>query len=322
MCGSQNLMKPEEESQDSFVMPRSRFRSQMYRTEMCRFVDKPGGCPKGAACGFAHSNEELNPRPDLRKTSICSAWLTGTCRLPKERCGFAHGDEDRKYTALYQRMLPSSEEWKGDNKSTSDDALSTRAESLEDCFGPPGLSFLDSDTTLDTFATSLTSYPHVFGQDSPGLNIFNDRSFAPPAREHNYPPPPPPARSAFQPERVNQRQTGMFDSYGMPAPFMKGLTHQDPIAWPLKAGASFGAVAPPNFPPPLSSPWPGSAEMSMASLEAHSWQEPMASAGARGDPFAPRRVNPSSSLGNWNAVQQRALPTEAPPSCRFWGRGL
>lgn len=78
---------------------------QFYKTTLCRYFGRPGGCEKGAACGFAHGTAELRTRPDLTKTSICKAWQAGTCLLPAEACCFAHGENDRKTTDLFNTVL-------------------------------------------------------------------------------------------------------------------------------------------------------------------------------------------------------------------------
>mmetsp|Transcript_53634 Transcript_53634/g.141357 ORF Transcript_53634/g.141357 Transcript_53634/m.141357 type:complete len:313 (-) Transcript_53634:51-989(-) len=225
----------EQRQQGNFVMPRSRFRSQMYRTEMCRFFTKPEGCPKGAACGFAHSLEELNSRPDLKKTSICRSWAAGKCSLPAEQCGFAHGDQDRKYTALYQRALPDGER--------GDDASSEGANSQ------------DNHPSLDTFATSRTSYPHVFGEDPPGwdFGIFNDK-------DSGFLPPPPP--QTFKDYDLNHPSARWLDGANdarealrypaaelMPTPFMKSLAHQDQFFSSLKSVSMASCASTPGLTP-------------------------------------------------------------------------
>lgn len=86
-------------------MPSSRFRSQMWKTEMCRFYSRGKTCSKGNACPFAHARTEKQGRPDLTKTSLCRNWMSGCCEFEAKDCKFAHGEEDRRYTQLYQQIL-------------------------------------------------------------------------------------------------------------------------------------------------------------------------------------------------------------------------
>ena len=60
------------------------------KTKLCAFFQR-GGCNKGRECGFAHGEQDLNVRPDLTKTVMCSAWLRRhSCRAGNS-CRFAHG---------------------------------------------------------------------------------------------------------------------------------------------------------------------------------------------------------------------------------------
>lgn len=62
------------------------------KTRLCRFHVK-GVCKLGQACGFAHTEGELQPQPDLYKTELCNDHLLGRCRRGS-RCRFAHGPEE------------------------------------------------------------------------------------------------------------------------------------------------------------------------------------------------------------------------------------
>jgi len=48
-----------------------------------------GHCHYEERCFYAHTREELVPRPDLIKTKICLSFLSGTC--VKDDCTYAHG---------------------------------------------------------------------------------------------------------------------------------------------------------------------------------------------------------------------------------------
>jgi len=62
------------------------------KTRMCPNLMQRGYCEK-ERCNFAHSEEELQPRPDLKKTRLCKFWQQGKC--PYERdCKFAHGEDE------------------------------------------------------------------------------------------------------------------------------------------------------------------------------------------------------------------------------------
>ena len=49
-------------------------------------------CTLGKNCSFAHSDKELRPLPEFKKTAICYNFRRGRCFDP--RCKFAHGEED------------------------------------------------------------------------------------------------------------------------------------------------------------------------------------------------------------------------------------
>eukprot|EP00971_Amphidinium_carterae_P321526 6391087-Amphidinium_carterae.2 len=78
------------------------FRSQLRKTALCRHYSK-GKCRYGSSCLFAHSEEELQNPPCLVKTSICKAWMEGTCPFESHLCTFAHGRDELKRTPAFQR---------------------------------------------------------------------------------------------------------------------------------------------------------------------------------------------------------------------------
>eukprot|EP00441_Pelagodinium_beii_P041254 CAMPEP_0197639582 /NCGR_PEP_ID=MMETSP1338-20131121/14164_1 /TAXON_ID=43686 ORGANISM="Pelagodinium beii, Strain RCC1491" /NCGR_SAMPLE_ID=MMETSP1338 /ASSEMBLY_ACC=CAM_ASM_000754 /LENGTH=292 /DNA_ID=CAMNT_0043212329 /DNA_START=82 /DNA_END=960 /DNA_ORIENTATION=+ len=59
---------------------------------MCKFF-LSGACERGAACGFAHSSEELKAAPDLSKTKLCPT-LVSTGRCNEQNCSFAHSKDE------------------------------------------------------------------------------------------------------------------------------------------------------------------------------------------------------------------------------------
>mmetsp|Transcript_49047 Transcript_49047/g.144730 ORF Transcript_49047/g.144730 Transcript_49047/m.144730 type:complete len:362 (-) Transcript_49047:108-1193(-) len=86
-------------SQDVSKMVRQQFR----KTEICRFWQFH--CDLGNRCPFAHGPEELLPRPDLHKTSLCGDWQRGCCRLKASRCPFAHGFTDMRSTPGFVQAM-------------------------------------------------------------------------------------------------------------------------------------------------------------------------------------------------------------------------
>jgi len=79
---------------------RSVLSTHMKKTKLCDF-HKEGRCKYGASCAFAHSSDELNDMPDLRKTRICRAFTQGNCS--NLDCKFAHGAEELKISELSYR---------------------------------------------------------------------------------------------------------------------------------------------------------------------------------------------------------------------------
>mmetsp|Transcript_90157 Transcript_90157/g.255535 ORF Transcript_90157/g.255535 Transcript_90157/m.255535 type:complete len:289 (+) Transcript_90157:40-906(+) len=65
---------------------------KLTKTKMCKF-EAWGSCSKGAQCPYAHSSDELNPLPDLRRTKLCKRLIqNGVCDNPG--CTFAHDKEE------------------------------------------------------------------------------------------------------------------------------------------------------------------------------------------------------------------------------------
>jgi len=63
-------------------------RNKFYKTTLCTFG--PAACKWGSKCHFAHSEDELVPKPDLSNTKLCPAFVqAGTCSAGRE-CPFAH----------------------------------------------------------------------------------------------------------------------------------------------------------------------------------------------------------------------------------------
>merc|ERR1719220_2351389 len=68
-----------------------------YKTSMCTVFMEAGFCPRGEACGFAHSAKQLleaQARDPKYKTAICETWkANGSCDRGSN-CIYAHGQSD------------------------------------------------------------------------------------------------------------------------------------------------------------------------------------------------------------------------------------
>lgn len=51
----------------------------------------------GNLCSFAHGEQELRSTPDFFKTSLCNAYLKGSCKMG-DKCRYAHGQDDLRKT--------------------------------------------------------------------------------------------------------------------------------------------------------------------------------------------------------------------------------
>lgn len=63
------------------------------KTKMCKFYGK-GKCCRGKSCTFAHTAEQLQPRPNFLRTQLCFKYArAGSCWLGSS-CKFAHSCEE------------------------------------------------------------------------------------------------------------------------------------------------------------------------------------------------------------------------------------
>jgi hypothetical protein len=60
-----------------------------------------GVCQFGDSCAFAHSCDELQGAPDLRKTRLCKSFVDGVCQDPD--CTFAHTEEELRSTDMFYK---------------------------------------------------------------------------------------------------------------------------------------------------------------------------------------------------------------------------
>lgn len=63
------------------------------KTRFCKFHAR-GRCRRGTQCTFAHSNEELQPRPDYFKTQLCVDFFRNASCTMAELCRYAHSPEE------------------------------------------------------------------------------------------------------------------------------------------------------------------------------------------------------------------------------------
>lgn len=77
--------------------------AQLTKTKMCAFFSR-GRCAS-TNCRYAHCVEELRTLPNLQKTKLCRAFLTGAC-TEGENCPFAHGEQDLRVTeGIYKTQI-------------------------------------------------------------------------------------------------------------------------------------------------------------------------------------------------------------------------
>jgi len=84
---------------DSASLLNSKFspqiREQFHKTKLCVF-NRNQKCSMGALCPFAHSEEELQKAPDLKKTKLCYNFFRRKCN--DANCKFAHGYAELRAT--------------------------------------------------------------------------------------------------------------------------------------------------------------------------------------------------------------------------------
>lgn len=71
---------------------------QLYKTKLC-YYHVHGTCSWGESCHHAHSLEELKPKPDLTKTSMCPK--LGECK--RRNCPYAHSREELRSTECFAK---------------------------------------------------------------------------------------------------------------------------------------------------------------------------------------------------------------------------
>ncbi|CXI82842.1 zinc finger protein, putative [Plasmodium berghei] len=91
-------------NQSPLVVTQIPRKKQFYKTKMCPWFFS-GRCDRGIDCLFAHSQEELNPIPDLSFTSLCPlAKKSGLCK--NEKCSYAHSVCELRPTGDLYKTAP------------------------------------------------------------------------------------------------------------------------------------------------------------------------------------------------------------------------
>jgi soluble cytochrome b562 len=76
--------------------------SILHKTKMCKFY-QAGMCQRGVMCGFAHSEQELHVAPDLSRTKLCPALISGNkCQNP--HCRYAHRNCEVRHLDLADKQ--------------------------------------------------------------------------------------------------------------------------------------------------------------------------------------------------------------------------
>eukprot|EP00746_Dinoflagellata_sp_MGD_P153492 gnl/MRDRNA2_/MRDRNA2_84276_c0_seq3.p1 gnl/MRDRNA2_/MRDRNA2_84276_c0~~gnl/MRDRNA2_/MRDRNA2_84276_c0_seq3.p1 ORF type:complete len:373 (-),score=65.44 gnl/MRDRNA2_/MRDRNA2_84276_c0_seq3:235-1353(-) len=83
--------------------PLKSFARTLWRTKICKHFLK-GTCRYGDKCGFAHSDDAINEKPNLVKTTMCSRFQKGCC-LKGASCQFAHGQGELKSVHEFEDAL-------------------------------------------------------------------------------------------------------------------------------------------------------------------------------------------------------------------------
>ncbi|CAD7934349.1 unnamed protein product [Amoebophrya sp. A120] len=88
-----NQKKSSDASSTISVPEKQLWKTKYCEPHLCQFRDNPSEAAR--CCPYAHSREELRPRPDFRKTSLCATFAkSGSCKNGL-KCRYAHSAEER-----------------------------------------------------------------------------------------------------------------------------------------------------------------------------------------------------------------------------------
>lgn len=76
-------------------------KTQYHKTKLCPW-HREGKCFMGASCNYAHTREELRPKPDLSKTKLCPEVVKGR-RCDRTGCRFAHDFVELRATSTFYK---------------------------------------------------------------------------------------------------------------------------------------------------------------------------------------------------------------------------
>lgn len=103
-CAERNKMPETRDAMPGMV-------PHLYKTQMCIHVSSGRPCPRGKACCYAHSKEELRPVPQVAKSRLCHNFFRkGYCKYG-HLCMYRHTRRARPRRQLgVFRMLANSNE--------------------------------------------------------------------------------------------------------------------------------------------------------------------------------------------------------------------
>mmetsp|Transcript_104714 Transcript_104714/g.165285 ORF Transcript_104714/g.165285 Transcript_104714/m.165285 type:complete len:437 (-) Transcript_104714:59-1369(-) len=137
-------------------LPKVRFR----KTKQCKFFQS-GTCKRGDNCNYAHTENILQPLPDLYRTRLCVTFdRSGQCK-DGDRCKYAHGAAQLRTSESFASEKASSATSIGTQSSRSDGPLNKTYSS-------------EARTELQTMALSLDNR---IATHFPGLHVRVRNSF-------------------------------------------------------------------------------------------------------------------------------------------------
>eukprot|EP00931_Biecheleriopsis_adriatica_P124680 TRINITY_DN9983_c0_g1_i1.p1 TRINITY_DN9983_c0_g1~~TRINITY_DN9983_c0_g1_i1.p1 ORF type:complete len:203 (+),score=22.85 TRINITY_DN9983_c0_g1_i1:57-665(+) len=142
-----------------------KMRKRFYKkTHMCSFF-QANKCRRGAGCTFAHSESELQERPDFTRTRMCPIIEAGKVCYKGDLCTFAHSPEQRVSAVNMRKRrakLASSAPLPVQDGYNST-GTSTRAPTQESL---PTMPIAQEEAEPRAPSTSSVPYPRLFGMSS------------------------------------------------------------------------------------------------------------------------------------------------------------
>lgn len=92
------------QNKESWEVPRLTSKTRLqYKTALCPWLSS-GKCYGGSSCNYAHCEDELRAKPDLRRTRLCPRVAEGG-RCRNRQCTFAHAVEELRSLRLAARRM-------------------------------------------------------------------------------------------------------------------------------------------------------------------------------------------------------------------------